>query len=301
MVVPDYQSIMLPLLELLSGGKVHRLREVIDSLGEQLNLSEDEKKEVLPSGRQAKFANRVSWARTYMGKAGLLVSMGRGKFRITDRGLAVLNDYPPEINVNFLNRFPEFLEFKGVSNKVDTSEKNDDENYTPEEILEFSYQNLRTKLSRDLLEQIMSCSPQFFENLVVDLLVAMGYGGSKKDAGQAIGKTGDGGIDGIIKEDKLGLDVIYIQAKRWEGTVGRPVVQAFAGSLMGLNARKGVLITTSHFSREAKDYVVSLPNTKIVLIDGQELAQFMIDHGIGVAKEARYEVKRLDLDYFGED
>ncbi|HPE63228.1 MAG TPA: restriction endonuclease [Methanothrix sp.] len=304
MTVPDYQSVMLPLLKVLGDGQEHSLHEVIETLAEGFELTDEERRELLPSGRQAKFDNRVAWARTYMKKAGLLESTGRGKFRINDRGLAVLRENPPEINVKFLEQFPEFLEFRdGASKDVNTDTENDtaDKTKTPEEVLETSYQNLRKDLAQDLLDRIMGCSPEFFERLVVDLLVAMGYGGSRKDAGEAVGRSGDGGIDGIIKEDKLGLDAVYIQAKRWEGTVGRPTVQAFAGSLMGNRAGKGVMITTSQFSKDAKDYVRSIQQPKIVLIDGEQLAQFMIDHDIGVADVATYRVKRVDLDYFGEE
>lgn len=303
MTVPDYQSLMLPLLKALRDGEEHSLHEVIEILADQFELNDDERRELLPSGRQAKLDNRVAWARTYLKKAGLLESTGRGKFQINDRGLAVLREDPPEINVKFLEQFPEFLEFRDGSSKdvsADPENGATDKTRTPEEVLEAGYQNLRKDLAQDLLDRIMGCSPDFFERLVVDLLVAMGYGGSRKDAGEAVGRSGDGGIDGIIKEDKLGLDAVYIQAKRWEGTVGRPTVQAFAGSLMGNRAGKGVLITTSQFTREANDYVKGIQQPKIVLIDGEQLAQFMIDHDIGVADVATYRIKRVDLDYFGE-
>jgi restriction system protein len=304
MAVPDFQSVMLPLLKVLGDGEEHSLHEVISTLADQFDLTDEERRELLPSGRQAKLANRIGWARTYMKKAGLLESTGRGKFRINDRGLSVLRDDPPEINVKFLEQFPGFLEFHRGSSKDENNDLNDDaadKTKTPEEILEAGYQSLRGDLALDLLDRIMGCSPDFFEKLVVDLLVAMGYGGSRRDAGKAVGRSGDGGIDGIIKEDKLGLDAVYIQAKRWEGTVGRPAVQAFAGSLMGNRAGKGVFITTSQFTREASDYVKAIQQPKIVLIGGEELAQFMIDHDIGVADVATYRVKRVDLDYFGEE
>ncbi len=304
MVVPDFQSFLFPLLKALGDGEEHSLHEVIETLADQFELNEEDRRELLPSGRQAKFDNRVGWARTYLKKAGLLESTGRGKFRINDRGLSVLRENPPDINVKYLKQFPGFLEFHGGSSKdADNGAEDDvaDRTKTPEEVLETGYQNLRTDLAQDLLDRIMGCTPDFFERLVVDLLVSMGYGGSRKDAGEAVGRSGDGGIDGIIKEDKLGLDAVYIQAKRWEGTVGRPTVQAFAGSLMGNRAGKGVLITTSQFSKDAKDYVKTIQQPKIVLIDGEQLAQFMIDHDIGVADVATYRVKRVDLDYFGEE
>jgi restriction system protein len=301
MAVPDYQSIMLPLLKITGDRQVHSLGKVIDTLALQFGLTDEDRQEILPSGRQAKFDNRVGWARTYLKKAGLVESTGRAKFCITERGLQVLNSNPTEINVQFLKQFPEFLEFQSIarqSNRRDEEEIESEQ--TPEEILESSYQSLRHDLAQELLGRVKGSSPRFFENLVVDLLVAMGYGGSRKDAGQAVGQSGDGGIDGIIKEDRLGLDVVYIQAKRWEGTVGRPVVQAFAGSLEGQRARKGVLITTSQFSQDAQEYVNRIEK-KIVLIDGEQLAQLMIDHGIGVAEVASYVVKKSDLDYFDEE
>jgi len=301
MAIPDFQSLMLPLLTILGDSQEHTLSGVIEQLALQVGLTDTDRKELLPSGRQFKFDNRVGWVRTHLKKAGLLESTGRGKFRITERGLSVLRSKPSYINIKFLMQFPEFVEFRNLSrsdNKQDDREE--ESNQTPEELLEASYQNLRQALAQELLERIGNCSPRFFENLVVDLLVAMGYGGSRKDAGQAVGQSGDDGIDGIIKEDKLGLDVVYIQAKRWEGTVGRPIVQAFAGSLEGQRARKGVLITTSQFSQDAREYVGRIEK-KIVLIDGKQLAQLMIDHSIGVAEVATYTVKKVDADYFGEE
>ncbi len=302
MAIPDYQSLMLPLLKLAQDGQDHSLSESIDTLALEFRLTGEERKELLSSGRQAKFDNRVGWARTYLKKAGLLESTGRAKFRITARGLEVLRHNPSRIDVRFLMQYPEFAEFQNrPSQSVIKHNGHDEEStQTPEELLEANYQNLRQDLAQELLERIMSCSSQFFETLVVDLLVAMGYGGSRKDAGQAVGQSGDDGIDGIIKEDKLGLDIVYIQAKRWEGTVGRQVVQAFAGSLEGQRARKGVLITTSQFSQGAKDYVNRIEK-KIVLIDGEQLAQLMIDHGIGVTQITSYVVSRVDLDYFNND
>lgn len=302
MAVPDYQSIMLPLLRISADGKEHRLSEVIETLAGQFNLTDQERKELLPSGRQAKFDNRVGWARTYMKKAGLLESTGRGKLRITQRGIDVLKSNPENINSNYLKRFPEFLEFQNLSrpDKKPDEENGNEPDQTPEETLESSYQALRAELAQELLVKIKKCSPKFFEKLVVDLLVAMGYGGSRNDAGQAVGQSGDGGIDGIIKEDKLGLDAVYIQAKRWEGTVGRPVIQAFAGSLEGHRARKGVVITTSQFSQDAREYIKMIEK-KIVLIDGKQLMQLLIDYEIGVAEVTSYTVKKIDLDYFGDE
>ncbi len=280
MAIPDYQSLMLPLLHVASDGKEHLLNEMIETLADEFKLTLDEKKELLPSGRQAIFDNRVAWARTYLKKARLLESTGRGKFKITDRGLQTLEAKPVFINTKFLRQFPEFIDFQNSPKRSDSVEMDSTKPETPEETLEVSHQYLEKALSQELLDRIKRCSPKFFEQLVVDLLVGMGYGGSRQNAGQAVGQSGDGGIDGIINEDKLGLDVVYIQAKRWESPIGRPVVQAFAGSLEGHRARKGVLITSSYFTQDAKEYVNRIEK-KIVLIDGNQLSQLMIEHGIG--------------------
>lgn len=310
MAVPDFQTLMLPLLEITSDGNEHTTSEVVETLAQQFGLTDDDRKEMLPSGRQQKFDNRVNWSKTYLQKALLLSSTGRSRFHITDRGMSVLRSNPSHINIKFLNQFPEFVAFHAVTNDKE-SRKNGNSgitqgivertDQTPQEILETTYQSLRQNLADELLVQIKNNTPSFFEKLVVDLLVAMGYGGSLQDAGQAVGQVGDGGIDGIIKEDKLGLDAIYLQAKRWEGTVGGPIVQGFAGALMGKKARKGIMITTSTFSSQARNFASSLDNLKIILIDGEQLAQLMIDHNVGVAEESRYVVKKVDLDYFGDE
>lgn len=301
MTIPNYQSIMLPLLEYAGDGQEHLLRTAYDDLSDIFNLSVEDREELLPSGRQSTFENRVGWARTYLKKAGLLSSPKRGYFQITQRGSDVLNEKLGAIDVAYLRRFPEFVEFQTSSNKqspkpIDLSE---DQGVTPEEAMEASYLKLRSELAGELLETIMTCSASFFERLVVDLLVKMGYGGTRKDAGTAIGRSGDGGIDGIIKEDRLGLDVVYIQAKRWGDTVGRPEIQKFAGALLGQQARKGVFITTSNYSKAAQEYVSTI-DSKIVLIDGETLAQLLIDFDLGVSPVATYSLKRVDLDYFTE-
>jgi restriction system protein len=310
MPVPDFQSFMLPLLKLAGDGNEHTISEAIEKLADSFGLSEADRDELLPSGKQRKLDNRVSWTRTYLQKALLLSNTGRSKFRITERGRDVLKTNPPSINVKFLNQFPEFFAFHTV-----THEKNGKTNgnlslsqdivektsQTPLELLDTTYQSLRQNLADEIIERIKTNLPRFFETLVVDLLVAMGYGGSRKDAGQAIGQVGDGGIDGIIKEDKLGLDAIYLQAKRWEGTVGSPVVQGFVGALMGKKARKGILMTTSAFSQQARNYANSIDNLKIILIDGEQLAQLMIDYDVGVTEESRYIVKKIDSDYFVDE
>lgn len=304
MAIPDYQSIMLPLLRFAGDGAIHTFREAIEALAVHFGLTEAERLELLPSGKQPAFDNRVGWARTYMTKAGLLNSPKRAHFHITPRGREVLAENPAAINVGYLERFPEFQAFRalrhnkqdeGPSRPVRTSPEE-----TPEEQLEAAYLELRENLAEELLKQLIKCSPGYFERVVVDLLVAMGYGGSVREAGQAIGRTGDGGIDGIIKEDQLGLDIIYLQAKRWEGVVGRPEIQKFAGALLGQNARKGIFVTTSSFTKEARDYVSRL-DSKIILVDGAQFAELMIDHNVGVTTAARYEIKRVDSDYFAEE
>jgi restriction system protein len=301
MVIPDYQSVMLPLLEYAGDNKEHRIRDAVEHLAEEFGLSEEEKKELLPSGQQAIFKNRVGWASTYLKKAGLLDSRKKGYFSITLRGLDILKKNPTSIDVSFLKQYGEFNEFYNKDKKlfVDNSDSNNTgiiEKLDPEESLETVYQKLHNELVSEILSTIKKCPPPFFESLVVDVLTKMGYGGSKADAGKAIGKSHDGGIDGIIKEDRLGLDIIYIQAKRWENTVTRPEIQKFAGALIGKKAKKGVFITTSSFSREAIEYADLTGN--IVLVDGGTLSRLMIEYDVGVSKVKSYDVKKIDTDYF---
>lgn len=303
MPIPDFQSIMLPLLTFAGDGKEHSLREAIEVLAQQFALTPEERAELLPSGRQEVFVNRVGWASTYLRKAGLLESTRRGHFKITERGGAMLRSKPSMINIKYLRQFDEFVEFQrpvreNSGNEADNADT--EEIRTPEELMESAYQRVREGLAAELLQTIKDNSPAFFERLVIDLLVRMGYGGTRKDAGQAIGKSGDGGIDGIIKEDRLGLDIVYVQAKRWDDVVGRPEIQKFAGALQGQRAKKGVFLTTSSFSRDALEYVSRI-ESKIVLIDGEMLAQLMIDYNIGIATVASYDVKRIDSDYFAEE
>ena len=302
MAIPDFQSLMLPLLVFAGDGKEHSLQEAIEVLASQYHLTAEERRELLPSGRQATFDNRVGWTRTYLKKAGLLSSSKRGYFQITSRGQTVLEQKPPRINIAFLRRYPEFIEFQaGPSKEPGIVPVEVAELVTPEESIESAYQRARAGLAVEVLQAVKECSPEFFERLVVDLLVRMGYGGTRVDAGRAIGKSGDGGIDGIINEDRLGLDVVYIQAKRWDSTpVGRPEIQKFAGALQGQRARKGIFLTTSTFSRDAHEYVSRI-ESKIVLMDGETIAQLMIDYGVGVNTIATYELKRIDTDYFSGD
>jgi restriction system protein len=301
--IPDFQTIMLPLMQIAADGQEHRNRDVTELLAQHFKFTDEERKALLPSGRQATFDNRVGWSATHLRKACLLERTGSGRFHITQRGLEVLQTHPAKIDMQLLLQFAEFRAFRERqivdANQQPVAAVDEDNGQDPEEMLGASYQKVRQTLAQDVLDRVKGCTPRFFERLVVEWLVAMGYGGSLRDAGQAVGQSGDDGIDGIIKEDRLGLDVVYIQAKRWKGTVGRPVVQAFAGSLEAEPANKGVLITTSSFSHEAKDYMRRIQK-KIVLIDGEQHAQFMIDHDVGVAHAATYVVKRIDSDYFEE-
>ena len=303
-MIPDYQTLMLPLLKLVSDRKEHKYRDLIEKLAVEYNVTDEERKELLASGNQAIFDNRVGWAKTYLKKAGLLDSPKRATFVITNVGLQTLAKSLQFIDAKYLRQFPSFLEFQNASrndNEVEvlTLEQNEQ---TPEEGLDKAYQRIRKSLASEILNKVVDLSPTFFERLVVELLVKMGYGGSIKDAGKAIGKSGDEGIDGTIKEDRLGLDIIYIQAKRWkpENVIGRPELHKFVGALAGQGAKKGIFITTSKFTKEALDYTPK-NETKIVLIDGEQLAQLMIDYNLGCTTQQTYEVKKIDSDYFGEE
>lgn len=303
MPIPDYQTVMLPLLQLTADQKEHSMQDATDTLAVQFELSEKEIMQLLPSARKRIFYDRVGWALTYLKKAGAITAPRRGQFEISQRGLDILKDPPDRISVSFLERFAEFVEFRTRKSDADTDEVtqvSDQGIQTPEEAIEVAYQNLRQNLADEILRTIKSCSPAFFERLVIDLLVTMGYGGTRTDAGKAIGKSGDDGIDGIINEDRLGLDVIYIQAKKWENSVGRPEIQKFAGALQGQRAKKGIFITTSTFTKDAQDFAARI-DSKITLVDGASICQLMIDYGVGVNPVATFELKRLDSDYFFED
>lgn len=303
-MIPDYQSIMLPLLESISDGKEYKMRNVTDELAIKFGVTEEEQKELLPSGAAPVFYNRTAWAKTYLKKAGLIDSPKQGIVIISKRGLEVLKKKPNTINVKFLKQFSEFIEFQTTKRDEENDSENSEEQsiQTPEELLETAYQKIRKSLASELINKVVELSPAFFERLVVELLVKMGYGGSIKDAGKAMGKSGDEGIDGTIKEDKLGLDIIYIQAKRWKpgNVVGRPELQKFVGALAGQGAKKGIFITTSNFTKEALEYTPR-NETKIVLIDGEQLSQLMIDYNLGCTSQQTYEVKKIDGDYFGEE
>jgi restriction system protein len=308
--MPTVYQLSLPLLRFASDGKPHQISEATDMLSLQLQLTPEELGEMLPNSNQFRFANRVQWTNSYLKKAGLLQSAGWGKFQITERGLEVLKSNPREINRQYLMQFPEFAAFrsrtsKSSDNVTDIEETNVEANIaeqTPEELIDTVHNDLNKKLADELLEIILSTSPVFFEKLVVKLLLAMGYGGSL-GIGERIGRSGDGGVDGYIYEDKLGLNIIYVQAKRYaiDNIVGRPALQGFAGSLMGERASKGVFITTSSFSKQALDYARDVPNVKIIPIDGQRLTQLMIEHNVGVSVQQTYVVKKVDRDYFDVD
>lgn len=297
-MIPDYQTCMLPLLKYAEDKNEHKFSDAVEYLSDEFALTKEERKELLPSKTQDVITNRIAWARTYLKKAGLLEDTRRGYFKITERGLSVLSENLEKLSTKYLQKFDEFIAFREKHIEKDTSSEIElTTEATPEEMLETGFAKLSENLIDDLLAKIGESSPSFFEHLVVDLLVHMGYGGSFSEAAQVVGKSGDEGIDGIIKEDKLGLDTIYIQAKRWKGVVGRPEIQKFAGALLGQKASKGVFITTSSFTKEAEEYVSSV-DRKVVLIDGTKLATLMIEHNVGISTVRTFEIKRIDSDYF---
>ena len=301
MPIPDFQCFLLSVLSVAGDGKEHTKQELLPKLAADWGLTADDLAIKLPSGKQNTFDNRVSWAKTFLKQAGLLEYPRRGVFRITARGQQVLAENLPDLDVKYLKRFPEFVVFQsGAQKDKIASETVSEIGETPDELMAGGYKQLREALAIELLERIKSISPSRFEELVVELLLKMGYGGTQQDAGRVVGKSGDGGIDGIINEDRLGLDVIYIQAKRWEADVGRPEIQKFVGALAGNKASKGVFITSSGFSNGARDYAAQV-NHRVVLIDGAQLAELMMDYDLGVSVKEVYTVKRLDTDYFEQD
>jgi restriction system protein len=304
MAIPGYQEFMLPLLELAGDGREHTVRESLVFLAEQMGISAEDQQALLPSGTKTRYYNRLSWALTYLTKSALLEKTGRGRFRITERGRAELSKHPRLIDDAYLEQFPEYRQFvsmKGTRRPLsgDGAEPERVAVATPEEHLEAAYSELRGTLADELLERVRQGTPAFFEQLVVDVLVAMGYGGSRADAAQVVGRSGDEGIDGVIKEDRLGLDTVYVQAKRWQGSVGSPEIDRFVGSLSRKKAQKGVFITSGTFTDSARTAAREAA-MRIVLIDGVQLAELMIDHGVGVADARSFVVKRVDIDYFEE-
>ncbi|HLD87360.1 MAG TPA: restriction endonuclease [Candidatus Nanoarchaeia archaeon] len=301
MPIPDFQSIMLPLLKFLEDKKEHTTKETVEHIISHFHLTDKEKENLLPSGKQSIISNRVGWARTYLKMGGLLENPTRGVIQINENGLNVLKKNPPKIDIKYLDQFQDFKNFRTVK-KDEQNEiqlQQDITKETPEVAIYNGFQQIQKKLAQDVLDEVKKNSPKFFENLVVDLIVKMGYGGSRKDAGKIIGQSGDEGVDGVIKEDKLGLDEIYIQAKRWEGTVGRPEIQKFVGALQGKGVNRGIFITTGTFSKEAKDYFPR--GTKIILVDGEKLAELMIEYNVGISTSLVYEIKKMDSDYFSEE
>lgn len=300
MAIPDTPSIILPLLELAGDNHTHRIRDAVNLLADSLGLTDEERRTRSSDGQSPRFYHRVFLAREYLKKADLLENLGRGQFRITELGRRVLESPPSRFDIKFLRQLEGSPDTGADDGRQSPPiEEPPDTAVTPEEALQDAFETLRNSLAEELLKQVMQSSPEFFEILVVDVLVRMGYGGSRKDAGEAIGGAGDEGIDGIIKEDRLGLDIIYLQAKRWGSPVGRPEVQKFVGALHGKRARKGVFITTSSFTSAAVEFAASI-ETKVILIDGKQLAELMIDNGVGVRTDATYELKRIDADYFPE-
>jgi restriction system protein len=304
MAIPDFQSLMLPLLKLAGDGNERSIRDSVELLAKQFALSEEERRELLPSGQQARFDNRVHWARSFLKQARVLENTKRGYFRITERGRQLLAENPKTLNMKTLERYPEYVEFREKRTEGEEEASGGaqlaHEVRTPEEALEQSHKTLTEALAAEVIQRIKDCSPAFFEKVVVELLVRMGYGGTQQEAGKAVGRSGDEGIDGIINEDRLGLDAIYLQAKRWRSPVGRPEIMKFVGAVQGKRAHKGVFITTSSFTREAQDYTSNIAN-KVVLIDGRTLALLMIENNVGVSLAKAFEVKRIDSDYFSEE
>ena len=304
MAVPDFQSLMLPLLRLAGDGMDHTFKDAVEAIAIEFSLTPEERNELLPSSsRTTLFYNRLAWAKTHMTMAGLLQAPRRGVFCITQRGRELLVSQLARIDMKTLQQFPEYERARrgdvqaSVEPAMPAVAFNE---LTPEESIERAHLSLRKDLARELLESIMQCSPAFFELLIIKLMIKMGYGGSREEAGKAVGRSGDGGIDGIINEDRLGLDAIYLQAKRWEGVVGRPEIMKFVGALAGQRATKGVFITTAWFTQDAKDYALS-SQYKVVLIDGERLADLMIEHDLGVSVAATYQLKRIDSDFFSEE
>ena len=302
MAIPDFQTAMLPTLKAACDGAEHHRTELLQTVAATFDLTPEERAKMVPSGRGPVIRSRIVWAIAYLKQAHLLASPRRGVYQITKRGQDVLRTKPDRVDVGFLSQYPEFVEFKSRSRGTRSRAKDEESPTvdTPDEALENAYQRLRGTVEEELLQSIIQGSSVFFERLVVELLVAMGYGGSLRDAGQAVGRSGDEGIDGIIKEDRLGLDTIYVQAKKWQGVVGRPEIQKFAGALQGQRAKKGVFLTTSDFSREARDYAASIENT-IVLVDGRMVTQLMYEHNIGVSDVTSYHIKKIDTDFFADE
>lgn len=301
MPIPDFQSLMLPLMRLIADGQEHAVRDATLRIGQQFHLSESEWAEMLPSGRAPLFYNRLAWAKTHLKKAGLIYQPKRGMIAITDRGRQVLSTQPNKIDLRLLEKFPLSTQPILTAGTMAVDAAASGVNASPEEVLERAHAEISQDLADDLIETVKQCSPEFFERLVVKLLLNMGYGGSQIEAGKAVGRSGDGGIYGVINEDRLGLDAIYIQAKRWEGSVGEGPIRDFKGALDAKGANKGVFLTTSTFTPAAVAAAKNSRSYRIVLIDGVRLAQLMIEHDLGVSITATYQLKKIDSDFFADD
>ena len=310
MAIPDYETLMLPVLKVAGDGQEHRIGDVVNQLARDFGLTEEEQQQILPSGKQATFANRVGWAKTYLVQAGLLEATKRAHFKITDRGKKCLAEGPPRIDVEYLSQFAEFVQFKErgrVQGTVASTSASDTppvplQEETPDELLRSTVKQIETALKKELLDRVLSAPPAFFEGLIVALLLAMGYGGSREEAGKIVGRSGDGGIDGVIDQDALGLDRVYVQAKRYvvDNAVSEPEIRAFSGSLGAAKANKGVFVTTSYFTQPAQNFAERHP-FKIVLIDGERLATLMIRHNVGVRIDETLYLKKMDEDFFGDE
>ena len=306
-MIPKFNEIMKPLLQFVADGNTYHIHELInllvDHFRKETNITDEELKKLLKSGRQSVFDNRVGWAKTYLLKAKLIESPKKAHVKITDRGTEVLKEDLKEISVKYLRKFPEFCEFIEKKESKDIYDKEDDldVNVSPEELVLRGIEQINNYLKEELLEKILSLEPEFFEKFVVELVVKLGYGGSFDEVAKVLGRSGDEGVDGVIKQDILGLDNVYLQAKRWkEGVVGRKEIQSFAGALIGKGAKKGIFITTSSFTKEAIEYASSIKDMTIVLIDKDKLLDYMIKFNVGVQVKSIMEIKKIDEDYFEE-
>lgn len=299
-MIPDFQTIMLPLLKAFQNGKEKTSKELREEMVSHFNISEDEQKEKIPSGKQPLYYNRVAWAIAYLKMADLISSPARAVYTITEEGKKVLENPPEKITINFLKQFDSFSKNRNPEKDTELDDNNQIVEKTPDELIEIGYKQVKNELSLQILNQIKDCSPYFFEKIVLDLLIKMGYGGSEMANGEVTPKGSDEGIDGIIKEDKLGLDKIYIQAKKWENCVGRPEIQKFVGALQGKRAKKGIFITMSTFTKEALEYAENL-DVAVILIDGKKLANYMIENELGVSLKQNYKIFNVDTDYFIEE
>jgi len=309
MAIPDFQTLMLPVLRFAGDGEEHTLPEMTAAMADEFGLTKEEREQRISSGTQTLIKNRVAWAQTYLRKAKLLEFPRRGVFLISKRGRKTLRENPEKVDLNYLLQFPEFVAWRTKqkpktveASATPTEEEKDLETKTPDEVMRAAYQAIRSSLALDLLETVKESSPVFFERLVVDLLVKMGYGGTRQETSDAVTRqSGDEGIDGMINEDPLGLGVVYVQAKRWKDqTVGSPEIQKFVGALAGKQAKRGVFITTSDFSQQARAYAEKV-ESRIVLINGEELAELMIDYDVGVSLADSFQLKKIDNDYFTDD